>query len=77
MAAVKAVQGYVSNLRKVLGAAILLTRGRGYTIQTQLARLMWTASDRWCGRPVWTASDRWCGRPAAMAEGRRPQWHGR
>ena len=33
--AVKIVQGYVSNLRKVLGDGLLLTRGHGYLLQPQ------------------------------------------
>jgi predicted ATPase/DNA-binding SARP family transcriptional activator len=33
--AVKIVQGYVSHLRKVLGDGLLVTRGRGYVLQTQ------------------------------------------
>jgi YVTN family beta-propeller protein len=33
--AIKIVQGYVSNLRKALGAETLLTRGRGYVLQTE------------------------------------------
>jgi YVTN family beta-propeller protein len=33
--AVKIVQGYVSNLRKVLGEGLLVTRGRGYLLQTE------------------------------------------
>ena len=30
--AIKIVQGYVSNLRKVLGDGLLVTRGRGYLL---------------------------------------------
>ena len=33
--AIKIVQGYVSNLRKVLGDEIVLTRGRGYVLQAK------------------------------------------
>jgi YVTN family beta-propeller protein len=33
--AIKIVQGYVSNLRKALGDEMLLTRGRGYVLQTE------------------------------------------
>ena len=33
--AIKIVQGYVSNLRKVLGDGLLVTRGRGYLLQTR------------------------------------------
>ena len=33
--AIKIVQGYVSNLRKALGDETLLTRGRGYVLQTE------------------------------------------
>jgi YVTN family beta-propeller protein len=33
--AIKIVQGYVSNLRKVLSDGLLVTRGRGYLLQTQ------------------------------------------
>jgi predicted ATPase/DNA-binding SARP family transcriptional activator len=33
--AIKIVQGYVSNLRKVLGDGLLVTRGRGYVLHTQ------------------------------------------
>jgi predicted ATPase/DNA-binding SARP family transcriptional activator len=33
--AVTVVHGHVSNLRKVLGAGLLVTRGRGYVLQTQ------------------------------------------
>ena len=33
--AVKIVQGYVSNLRKVLGGGLLVTRGRGYLLQVE------------------------------------------
>jgi predicted ATPase/DNA-binding SARP family transcriptional activator len=37
--AVKIVQGYVSNLRRVLGDGLLVTRGRGYVLQLDAARL--------------------------------------
>lgn len=37
--AVKIVQGYVSNLRKVLGDGLLLTRGHGYVLQANPAQL--------------------------------------
>ena len=37
--AIKIVQGYVSNLRKVLGAGLLITRGRGYVLQTEHGQL--------------------------------------
>ena len=33
--AVKIVQGYVSNLRRVLGEGLLVTRGRGYLLQAE------------------------------------------
>jgi len=33
--AAKIVQGYVSNLRKVLGEGLLVTRGRAYLLQTE------------------------------------------
>jgi YVTN family beta-propeller protein len=33
--AAKIVQGYVSNLRKVLGGGLLITRGHGYLLQTE------------------------------------------
>lgn len=33
--AIKILQGYVSNLRKVLGDGLLVTQGRGYALQTQ------------------------------------------
>ena len=33
--AIKIVQGYVSNLRKVLGDGLLVTRGRGYVLQAE------------------------------------------
>lgn len=33
--AIKIIQGYVSNLRKVLGDGLLVTRGHGYVLQTQ------------------------------------------
>jgi DNA-binding SARP family transcriptional activator len=33
--AAKIVQGYVSNLRKVLGGELLITRGHGYLLQTE------------------------------------------
>lgn len=35
----KIVQGYVSNLRKVLGVRLLVTRGRGYCLQTEPGQL--------------------------------------
>jgi YVTN family beta-propeller protein len=35
VSAVKIVQGYVSNLRKVLGEGLLVTSGRGYVLQAQ------------------------------------------
>ena len=37
--AIKIVQGYVSNLRKVLGAGLLVTRGRGYSLQLDAGQL--------------------------------------
>jgi YVTN family beta-propeller protein len=37
--AIKIVQGYVSNLRKVLGDGLLVTRGRGYRLQTEPGQL--------------------------------------
>jgi predicted ATPase/DNA-binding SARP family transcriptional activator len=37
--AVKIVQGYVSNLRKVLGDGVLVTRGRGYLLQIDPGQL--------------------------------------
>jgi DNA-binding SARP family transcriptional activator len=33
--AIKIVQGYVSNLRRVLGDGMLVTRGRGYVLETK------------------------------------------
>ena len=36
--AAKIVQGYVSSLRKVLGEGLLVTRGRGYLLQTELGQ---------------------------------------
>ena len=33
--AVKIVQGYVSNLRRVLGEGLLVTRGHGYLLQAE------------------------------------------
>jgi YVTN family beta-propeller protein len=36
--AAKIVQGYVSNLRKVLGEGLLVTRGRAYLLQTELGQ---------------------------------------
>jgi DNA-binding SARP family transcriptional activator len=33
--AIKIVQGYVSNLRKVLGDGLLVTRGHGYVLETE------------------------------------------
>ena len=45
--AIKIVQGYVSNLRKVLGDGLLITRGRGVpAARLSLARLTWTALSR-------------------------------
>ena len=38
-AAVKIVQGYVSNLRKVLGDGLLVTRGRGYSLHAEPGQL--------------------------------------
>src|SRR5947209_746013 len=35
----KIVQGYVSHLRKVLGDGLLLTRGRGYSLQVDLGQV--------------------------------------
>ena len=37
--ATKIVQGYVSNLRKVLGDGLLVTRGRGYVLQPEPGQL--------------------------------------
>ena len=37
--AIKIVQGYVSNLRKVLGEGLLVTRGRGYLLQTRSGQI--------------------------------------
>ena len=37
--AIKIVQGYVSNLRKVLGDGLLVTRGRGYSLQVDPGQL--------------------------------------
>jgi YVTN family beta-propeller protein len=37
--AIKIVQGYVSNLRKVLGDGLLVTRGRGYSLQPEPGQL--------------------------------------
>ena len=37
--AIKIVQGYVSNLRKVLGDGLLITRGRGYSLQVDPGQL--------------------------------------
>ena len=37
--AIKIVQGYVSNLRKVLGNGLLVTRGHGYLLQTEPGQL--------------------------------------
>ena len=37
--AIKIVQGYVSNLRKVLGDGVLVTRGRGYLLQVEPGQL--------------------------------------
>jgi predicted ATPase/DNA-binding SARP family transcriptional activator len=37
--AIKIVQGYVSNLRKVLGDGVLVTRGRGYLLQIEPGQL--------------------------------------
>jgi predicted ATPase/DNA-binding SARP family transcriptional activator len=37
--AIKIVQGYVSKLRKVLGDGLLMTRGHGYVLQTELGQL--------------------------------------
>ena len=37
--AVKIVQGYVSNLRKMLGDGLLVTRGRGYLLQAETGQL--------------------------------------
>ncbi|HXO09811.1 MAG TPA: BTAD domain-containing putative transcriptional regulator, partial [Solirubrobacteraceae bacterium] len=37
--ATKAVQGYVSNLRKVLGEGVILTRGRGYVLELERGRV--------------------------------------
>ena len=37
--AIKIVQGYVSNLRKVLGDGLLVTRGRGYLLQAEPGQL--------------------------------------
>jgi DNA-binding SARP family transcriptional activator len=37
--AVKAVQGYVSNLREVLGDGLLVTRGRGYVLAVEPGQL--------------------------------------
>ena len=37
--AVKIVQGYVSNLRKVLGGGLLITRGHDYVLQTQQCQI--------------------------------------
>jgi DNA-binding SARP family transcriptional activator len=37
--AIKIVQGYVSNLRKVLGDGLLMTRGHGYLLQTEPAQV--------------------------------------
>jgi DNA-binding SARP family transcriptional activator len=37
--AIKIVQGYVSNLRKVLGVGFLVSRGRGYSLQLDPAQL--------------------------------------
>jgi len=36
--AIKIVQGYVSSLRKALGADVLVTRGRGYALDTVRCR---------------------------------------
>jgi DNA-binding SARP family transcriptional activator len=44
----KLVQGYVSSLRKVLGEGLLVTRGHGYLLQANLARL--TSTDL---NPCW------------------------
>src|SRR5205807_8852760 len=35
----KIVQGYVSNLRRVLGDGLLLTRGHGYVLEAEAGRL--------------------------------------
>ena len=37
--AIKIVQGYVSNLRKVLGDGLLMTRGHGYLLQAEPGQL--------------------------------------
>ena len=37
--AIKIVQGYVSNLRKVLGDGVLVTRGRGYLLHAEPGQL--------------------------------------
>lgn len=37
--AVKAIQGYVSNLRRVLGPGVLLTLGKGYVLQIEAAQV--------------------------------------
>ena len=37
--AIKIVQGYVSNLRKALGDGLLVTRGRGYSLQAEPGQL--------------------------------------
>ena len=37
--AIKIVQGYVSNLRKVLGDGLLVTRGRGYLLHAEPGQL--------------------------------------
>jgi DNA-binding SARP family transcriptional activator len=37
--AIKIVQGYVSNLRKVLGGGLLVSRGRGYSLQLEPGQL--------------------------------------
>ena len=37
--AAKLVQGYVSNLRRVLGDGLLVTRGRGYILQAETVQV--------------------------------------
>ena len=76
--AIKIVQGYVSNLRKVLGDGLLVTRGRGYLLQTGLARSTWTGLSRLlqkvsapCNRVTREPRLRGCGRHWGCGVARR------